>query len=476
MEGSTESFARELKAVFKGELLLPADTDYSEARRVWNALVDRNPAVIARCRNVSDVQTAIRVASAAGMPTAVRCGGHSLAGFGSCDNGLVLDLSGMRGILIDENRRRAYVQGGCLLSTIDTATQKLGLAFPAGVVSHTGAAGLILGGGTGWLTRRFGMSCDNVERFTLVAADASLVRASARENTDLFWALRGGGGNFGVVTEFVLKLHPLRSVLLGSGTYFGEDMAGVLRYWRDFMPEAPEDLKWNFSLQLSSGSTTNPRTCDYRPALTETIAWLGDKTSGGHSFDRILSLGNPTCVKRETLSFLELQTMADREFPGGRRYYTKSGYFRTLDDNSIQQMIGALDSIPSPRSQIELAYLGGAAARVSPSKTAFGSREAPYIVNILGNWEPASADAENIDWVRTLFAKLRPAMAPGVYINFMSADEEDRVQEAYRGRWNRLVAVKTHYDPGNFFRLNQNIPPRRSSSDTRREKREDYPA
>lgn len=473
MEDNTESFARELKAVFKGELLFPADTDYPEARRVWNALADRNPAVIARCRKISDVQTAIRVASAACMPTAVRCGGHSLAGFGSCDNGLVLDLSGMRGILIDENSRRAYAQGGCLLSTIDTATQKVGLAFPAGVVSHTGAAGLILGGGTGWLTRRFGMSCDNVERFTLVAADASIVRASARENAELFWALRGGGGNFGVVTQFVLKLHPLASVLLGSGICCGEGISGVVRDWRDFMPEAPDDLKWNLSLQLSRESTARPGQGHHEPALVETIAWLGDKTSGGHYLNHILSIGNPTHVKREAVSFTELQTMADQEFPRGRRYYTKSGYFGTLDDDSIGQMMEALASIPSPSSQIELAYLGGAAARVGPSEAAFGSRAAPYIVNILGSWEQASADAENIGWVRTLFAKLRPAMAPGVYINFMSGDEEDRVQEAYQGHWRRLVAVKTHYDPGNFFRLNQNIPPRRSSSGTRREKQPD---
>jgi FAD/FMN-containing dehydrogenase len=475
MRDNRDAFARELKALFKGELLFPRDAGYREAQRVWNGLVERQPAVIGRCRQISDVQTAVHAASAARMVTAVRCGGHSLAGFSSCDDGLVIDLSGMRGVVIDENSHRARVQGGCLLSTIDTATQQFGLVFPAGVVSHTGAAGLILGGGTGWLTRRFGMSCDSVEHFTLVTADGSVVHASTHENTDLFWALRGGGGNFGIVTEFVLKLHPLRSVLLGSGTCCGEGIANVVRYWRDFMPEAPNDLKWNLSLQLSPGSTVHRGENHHKPALAETIAWLGEKTLGSHYLDRILSIGNPASIRKEEIPFLKLQTMADAEFPAGRRYYTKSGYFRTLDDNSIEQMMEALASIPSPSSQIELAYLGGAAAGIGPSETAFGSREAPYIVNILGNWEEASADAENIEWVRRLFAKLRPAMAPGVYINFMSGDEEDRVQEAYQGRWDRLVAVKTHYDPGNFFRLNQNIPPRRSSSDMRKEKRPDYP-
>lgn len=459
MAKDLEDLADQLKGKFKGELLRPVDPGYSDARRIWNACVVRNPGLIARCNGVPDVQMAVRAASAARILTAVRCGGHSLAGFSSCDGGLVIDLSRMRSVVVNEQARLAYAAGGCLLGTIDTATQQAGLVYPAGVVSHTGAAGLILGGGTGWLTRMFGMSCDNVEEFTVVTADGSVVRASARENDELFWALRGGGGNFGVVTEFALKLHPLATVMLGSGLCVKDQIFPTMRYWRDFMPAAPDELKWNLSLRVMPDSAGTAAAGSRAPVLSETIAWFGERRAGQRQLDRILSVGNPLAVTKGTIPFLELQTMADAEFPHGRRYYTKSGYFKTLGDESILQIIDALSSVPSANSQIELAYLGGAAGRVGASDTAFGNRDAPYIMNILADWSEPAEDAENISWVRNLFAKLRPVMQPGVYVNFMSGDEEDRTKEAYSERWDRLMAVKSHYDPGNFFRLNQNIPP-----------------
>jgi len=233
MEASEEVYSS-LRGRFQGDLLRPGDGGYEDARVVWNGMTARRPRLIARCAGVSDVQTAIRAAAASGILTAVRCGGHSLAGFSTCD-GMVIDLSRMRRVAVDPEARRARIAGGCLLGSVDVATQKAGLVFPSGVVSHTGASGLILGGGTGWLTRRFGLSCDNVEQFTLVTADGSVVRANARENPDLFWALRGGGGNFGVVTEFELKLHPLRSVVLGEGWTAGDHISRLLTCWRDFM-------------------------------------------------------------------------------------------------------------------------------------------------------------------------------------------------------------------------------------------------
>lgn len=459
MAKNLEDLADHLKGKFKGELLRPADPGYRDARRIWNASVARNPGLIARCNGVPDVQMAVRAASTARVLTAVRCGGHSLAGFSSCDGGLVIDLSRMRSVVVNEQARLAYAAGGCLLGTIDTATQQAGLVYPAGVVSHTGAAGLILGGGTGWLTRMFGMSCDSVEEFTLVTADGSIVRASARENDELFWALRGGGGNFGVVTEFALKLHPLTTVLLGGGLCVKEQISSTIRYWRDFMPAAPDELKWNLSLRVMPDSTGTAVTGSRAPVLSETIAWFGERRAGQRQLDHTLSVGNPIGATQTTIPFLELQTMADSEFPHGRRYYTKSGYFKTLGDESILQMIDALSSLPSANSQIELAYLGGAAGRVGASETAFGRRDAPYIMNILADWSEPAEDAENISWVRNLFAKLRSALQPGVYVNFMSGDEEDRTKEAYSERWDRLVSVKSHYDPSNFFRLNQNIPP-----------------
>jgi hypothetical protein len=450
-----------LRRRFKGDLLRPGERDYEDARTIWNGMVARVPGLIARCADAGDVQNVIRAAAEAGILTAVRCGGHSLAGFSTCDGGLVIDLSRMRQVSVDPEARRARIAGGCLLGSIDTATQKAGLVFPSGVVSHTGAAGLILGGGTGWLTRRFGLSCDNVEGFSLVTADSSVVRANAKENPDLFWALRGGGGNFGVVTEFELKLHPLSSVVLAEGLCPETEIRRLLEYWRDFMGDAPFDLKWNIDLRLAPHAEKIPKKLRGRPVASSSLVWTGDAETGRPYLERALSMCSPDSVSSKIVSFINLQTMADSAFPHGRRYYTKSGYFTYLDDGTIDRMIEAVATIPSSETQIELAYLGGAAAKVAAHETAFGDRSAPFIMNLLASWEEASGDAANISWIRELFCKLRPAMKPGVYVNFMSGDEQDRVPEAYRERWERMVAVKTHYDPNNFFRLNQNVPPRK---------------
>jgi hypothetical protein len=370
----------------------------------------------------------------------------------------------MRQVTVDPEARRARIAGGCLLGSIDTVTQKAGLVFPSGVVSHTGASGLILGGGTGWLTRRFGLSCDNVEGFTLVTADGFVIRSNAKENADLFWALRGGGGNFGVVTEFELRLHPLTSVVLAEGLSAYADIRPLLECWRDFMAEAPFDFKWNIDLRLAPHTKKIPIELRGRPVASSSLVWTGDPEAGRPYLRRALSMCDPDSVSSKIVPFLSLQTMADSDFPHGRRYYTKSGYFAYLNDSTIDRLVEAVATIPSSETQIELAYLGGAAARIAADETAFGDRSAPFILNLLAHWSEASADARNVAWVRGIFNKLRPAMKPGVYINFMSGDEQDRVPEAYRERWDRMVAVKSHYDPNNFFRLNQNVPPRKVSA------------
>jgi hypothetical protein len=367
----------------------------------------------------------------------------------------------MRQVTVDPEARRARVAGGCLLGSIDTATQKAGLVFPSGVVSHTGSSGLILGGGTGWLTRRFGLSCDNVERFTLVTADGSIVRADSNENQGLYWALRGGGGNFGVVTEFEVKLHPLRAVVLAEGLTPQSDIRALLEGWRDVMAEAPHDLKWNIDLRVAPDTEQVPVELRGRPVAGSSLIWTGDPETGGPYLQRALSKCSPDSISIRNVSFLHLQTMADSAFPHGRRYYTKSGFFTRLSDNTIDRLVEAVATIPSSETQIELAYLGGAAARIAADETAFGDRSAHFIMNLLANWSDASADGANISWIRGLFDKLRPAMKPGVYVNFMSGDEQDRVPEAYHERWDRMVAVKTQYDPDNFFRLNQNVLPRK---------------
>jgi hypothetical protein len=461
MSEASEEVYSSLHRRFKGDLLRPGQSGYEDARIIWNGMVARTPALIARCADVSDIQHAVRAAAETGIVTAVRCGGHSLAGFSTCDGGLVIDLTRMRQVTVDPTKRRATIAGGCLLGSIDGATQKAGLVFPSGVVSHTGASGLILGGGTGWLTRRFGLSCDNVEGFTLVTADSSVVRCNSKENPDLFWALRGGGGNFGVVTEFEVKLHPLTSVVLAEGLTPESGIRGLLETWRDFMAEAPIDLKWNIDLRLAAHANKVPGELRGRPVASSSLIWTGDPEAGRQYLQRALSLCSPDSVSSKIVSFLNLQTMADSDFPSGRRYYTKSGYFTYLDDSVIDRLVEAVATIPSSETQVEVAYLGGAAARMGVDETAFGDRNSPFILNLLASWSEPSADAGNVDWIRGVFNKLRPAMKPGVYVNFMSGDEQDRVPEAYHERWDRMVAIKSQYDPGNFFRLNQNVPPRR---------------
>src|SRR6476660_3229997 len=335
MTKASEEVYSSLRRRFKGDLLRPVDSGYEEARAIWNGMVARKPGLIARCADVSDIQNAVRAGAEAGIVTAVRCGGHSLAGFSTCEGGLVIDLSKLRDVTVDAEARRARIAGGCLLGSVDTATQKAGLVFPSGVVSHTGAGGLILGGGTGWLARRFGLSCDNVEGFTLVTADGSVVRANAGENPDLFWALRGGGGNFGVVTEFELKLHPLTAVVLAEGLTPEQDIRRLLEFWRSSMAEAPLDLKWNINLRLAPTTERVPVTLRGQPVASSSLVWTGDPESGGPYLERALSLCHHASVSSKLVQFQDLQTMADSDFPHGRRYYTKSGYFATLEDTTV---------------------------------------------------------------------------------------------------------------------------------------------
>jgi hypothetical protein len=426
-------------------------------------MVAATPGVILQCANVADVRRAVRAASSAGALAAIRCGGHSLAGFSTCEGGVVIDLSRLRSVQVDSAERTARAAGGCLLANIDTATQRAGLVFPAGVVSHTGASGLILGGGTGWLTRHFGLSCDNVLGFEIVVADGTLLNANASEHPDLFWALRGAGGNFGVVTEFHLKLHPLTSILILSAWYAEHDIAPVLRHWREFMPGAPDELKWNISLTLAPDLPEIPAVMRGRPALTQTAIWTGDPIAGPKHLARTIEAGKPITSGIRHMSYLDLQTMADAEFPHGGRYYTKAGYFAELSDHAIELMLRSLSAIPSSKNHVELAYLGGACGHVAADETAFGDRGSPFVLNLLGQWSDPEEDAANIAWVRGLFRELRPEMTPGVYVNFMSGDEDDRVREAYRARWDKLLRIKQTYDPQNFFCRNQNIKERHAA-------------
>lgn len=462
MNENIEDVYREIRAGLKGALLRPGDLEYGRAAPVWNGMFDRRPALLARCRDEADIRTCLQAVRGSQVTTAVRCGGHSLAGFSTCDDGLVIDLSAWRDVRVDANARTARFAGGCLLGTIDAATQTAGLAFPAGVVSHTGAGGLVLGGGTGWLSRLYGLSCDNADGFTLITADGSILRADSKENPDLFWALRGGGGNFGIVTGFEVRLHPVSGVILGRGFCVGDSILRLLQYWRAFMPDAPDNLRWGFSLRKSEG-VRGLQDAQGLPVAGASALWVGARAQGMKYVERALAATKHRDIHVQEMPFMALQTLADSDFPHGRRYYTKSGYFQNLGDDVIHAMIDSVAAMPSQFSEIELAYLGGAPGRVAADETAFGDRSAPFVVNILSHWDAPEDDAANIAWTRNLFTQLRPAMVPGVYVNFMSGDEGDRVPEAYRNRWERLRAIKAKYDPHNFFCLNQNIPPRESA-------------
>jgi hypothetical protein len=347
----------------------------------------------------------------------------------------------------DPEARRARIAGSCLLKSIDTATQKAGLVFPSGVVSHTGASGLILGGGTGWLTRRFGLSCDNVEGFTLVTADSSVVSANSKENPDLFWALSGGGGNFGVVTEFEVKLHALTSMVLAEGLSPEADIRLLLECWRDFMAEAPLDLKWNINLRLAPHARSVPIELRGRPVASSSLVWTGEPGCWASVLGaRAFHVQSGFC-QQENGVVPESANHGGLRVPAWPGLLHQIGYFTYLGDSVIDRRVEAVAAIPSSETQIELACLGGAQGR---ERDRIWRSQRPFIMNLPAGWSEASADAGNISWIRGLFNKLRPAMKPGVYVNFMSGDEQDRVPEAYQERRDLMVAVKTHYYPRNL--------------------------
>ena len=406
-----------LRRQFNGDLLRPEEPGYEEARTIWNGMVARRPGLIARCADVSDVQTSVRVATNIGIRTAIRCGGHSLAGFSTCDGGLVIDLSRMRDVFVDPDARRARVEGGCLLGSIDTATQKAGLVFPSGVVSHTGASGLILGGGTGWLTRRFGLSCDNVDAFTLVNAEGSSVRADSNENADLFWALRGGGGNFGVVTEFELELHPLKSVVLAEGLTPEGNIRPLLEGWRDLMADAPFDLKWNINLGLAPHQEKIPAKLRGRPVAGSSLIWTGSPDAAHPHIERAFSFCHPDSVRSRLCRFsvckLWLTPIFRMAAVTTRSLVTSIVWTMRLSVASSKRWL----RFPRPRLRSNLLIWRGS-GKVAAHGTAFGSRSAPFITNLLANWQDASADEVHVSWIRSLFAQLRPGHDAGRLYKF----------------------------------------------------------
>jgi FAD/FMN-containing dehydrogenase len=443
-----------------GGVLIASDDGYHEARKVWNATVDRHPALIARCLTVVDVQAAVRFAAAHRMLLSVRGGGHHIAGNAVVEGGLVLDLSGMRAIVIDAQKRTARVQAGALLSDFDGAAQAHGLATPLGINSTTGVAGLTLGGGFGWLTRRHGMTIDNLLGATVVTADASVHAVSATQEPDLFWALRGGGGNFGVVTSFEFQLHAVGpEVYAGLVVYPAAQARQVLRAWRDFNAGAPDELSVWAVLRKAPPLPFLPESAHGADVVIFPLVYAGDVEAGRRAAAPVLQFGDAIASALGPTPYAGFQSAFDPLLtPGGRNYW-KSNNFATLSDAALDVVIGSAGQLPGPECEIFVAQLGGAMARVKSTDTAFVGRDAHYVMNVHGRWSDARDDERVRSWARQAFQAAVPHATGGGYVNFLTDDESARVTASYGANYPRLQLVKRRYDPANLFRMNLNIEP-----------------
>lgn len=455
--------ATELTAAFSGALLRDGDEGYEEARRVWNGCFDRRPALIARCRSVEDVRAAVKCGTENGLPLAVRSGGHSAQGYGVWDGALVVDLSPMKGIEVDPASKTVRAEAGLTWGEFDQATQEHGLAVTGGRFSTTGIAGLTLGSGSGWLERRCGLSSDNLLAAELVTADGSAVRATADENPDLFWGLRGGGGNFGIVTSFTYRLHEIGPIIYGGMLASLPDRGPeVLRLLRDYMPDAPDDLGLGAAFISAPPEPHVPEEMHFAPIFGLIVCWTGGAEDGERVLAPIREVAQPVMDMVEPMPYVALQSMLDGGAPHGTRAYMKAEFLPELSDEVIGKLAGHGASRPGPMTQLLLEPMGGAMRRIDQHETALGVRDAPWCYHALSMWmEPDQGTAAaHTSWARGLSADLAPHTTAGVYVNFTSDEGKDRVREMYGPElYAKLVSLKDRYDPANVFRLNQNIPP-----------------
>lgn len=450
----------ELRRRLTGAVVCPGDADYESVRRVWNGSIDRHPSVIARCETVGDVVNAVHLVGRTGMPLAVRGGGHSVAGFGTCDGGVVIDLSPMKAVTVNPRTRTARAGGGATWGDLDAATHAFGLATTGGQVSTTGIGGLTLGGGIGWLVRKYGLACDNLISAEVVLADGSVVTADADHNADLFWGLRGGGANFGVVTSFEYRLHPISSVFAGAVVYPRSRSRDVLELFRDFTADVADEVSSVVGFWTPEQGTIPQRPVDAGQVVGIAACYCGPVELGTTVMRPIREFGPALGDDMRTMPYPTLQRLLDPGAPAGMQNYSKGEYLSHLSDEAIDVITQAAASIPSPLSQIFVVHLGGAVSRVPDGATAFGHRSAPYVINILAIWtDPAERD-EHVAWARGLWTSLQGASTGGVYVNFLGDEGPNRVRAAYGPAiYERLVRLKHEYDPTNLFRLNQNVPP-----------------
>ena len=439
------------KTSLRGELLRPGDPGYDDARKVWNGMIDKRPALIARCTGVADIIDAVNFARTNELLVSVRGGGHNITGNAVCDGGLMIDLSRMKSVRVDPVKRTARAEAGLTWGEYNRETQAFGLASTGGVVSTTGIAGLTLGGGLGWLMGKHGLSCDNLLSADIVTADGQFLTASAREHPDLFWGLRGGGGNFGVVTSFEYQLHPVDSVLAGMVLHPMAKAKDVLRFYREYARSAPDALTAFAALMTSPEGA---------PVVAIVVGYIGPIAEGERLVAPVRKFGSPIADTIGPMSYVQLNTMFDAAFPyGGVQRYWKSSFLKHLGDDVLDILVTRAATMPSPMSMVGFFHVHGAASRVHANETAFGLRDDQWDYDIISQWLNPEESAHHIQWTREFWTAVEPFATGEVYVNHLDAEEATRIRAAYSDNYERLVALKNKYDPTNLFRLNQNIKP-----------------
>lgn len=453
----------DLRAAVAGEVITPREPDYDDARRVWNGAIDRHPAVIARCTGTTDVVNAIEFARSEGLPIAVRGGGHNVAGFGTCDNGLVLDLSPMKGIRVDTAAGTVRAQGGVLWGELDRETQTFGSATTGGLVTTTGIAGFTLGGGIGWLMRRHGLAADNLLSADVVTADGALVTTSLDSDPDLLWALRGGGGNFGVVTSFEYALHSVGPTVIGGAIFHPAETAGdLLRFYADWTRDLPDELTTMVAFLTGPPEPFIPAERQGTPLVAVAVCHIGDTAAADAALAPLRAFGQPVADAIGPVPYTALQGMFDHSAPPGTRTYWKTAYLDDLDETGIDELVAQASGLHQlfPLSVIHLHHLEGAVRLKPEGGAAFGHRDHRFVLNLIGTCTEPGDDARHVGWVRGAFEAMQPHTTGTPYLNFLADEGPGRVRDAYgKQTYNRLVEVKRRYDPDNVFHINQNIDP-----------------
>jgi FAD/FMN-containing dehydrogenase len=443
----TSGLAR-LETDVRGQVLTRGSEEYDRSRRVFNAMIDRHPAVIVRCEDVTDVVHGIEFARRHHLPVSVKGGGHSVAGSAISDAGLTLDMAGMIRIFVDPAQRIAVAEPGLTLAQFDAATAAHGLATTLGAVSMTGIAGLTLGGGLGWLNGCYGLACDNLLAVDIVTADGQLCTATAQQHEDLFWAVRGGGGNFGVVVSFTYRLHPVTTVLAGGITYPPDQAHAALSRYHEVAGTSPDELSTAASVVLNTAGD---------PVVSVTVCWSGSLEEGESAVRPLRELGPPVRDEVGPMTYVALQQAGDRDFPAGRQHYWKASFLRQLPAEAIDTVLRLTAQAPSPHTGVGFQQMTGVASRVDPAATAFAHRAEQYDFLILSQWDDPADSPDNIAWTRSLFEAMQPFLEPSVYMNNLGDEGPNRVRAAYGTNYDRLAKVKATYDPDNLFRFNANI-------------------